>query len=240
LRGLWWGVSSSLLLSHPSLLISYTSCKARARASAEFDERVGCSAQQRNPIPHKPTTQHLLRTPLLTRSSHTEIKSLDGERKALVYDNYSKLITATDTIRKMRLNMEPLTPTTSTLSPAIAHIAETASSLASLLQQRAKANGGAAVGARVGAGGNGELVGGRRGKAEEKRNQRQTVKWVLDSPRRLQEQINSAEREAAEKEWEEVKSLLERWRGTEGVEEVREACEKVLAGELSMSHGTRA
>lgn len=30
-----------------------------------------------------------------------EIKGLDGERKALVYDNYSKLITATDTIRKV-------------------------------------------------------------------------------------------------------------------------------------------
>lgn len=32
----------------------------------------------------------------------TEIRGLDGERKALVYDNYSKLIAATDTIRKVR------------------------------------------------------------------------------------------------------------------------------------------
>lgn len=30
-----------------------------------------------------------------------EIKGLDGEKKALVYDNYSKLIAATDTIRKV-------------------------------------------------------------------------------------------------------------------------------------------
>lgn len=30
-----------------------------------------------------------------------EIRALDGEKKALVYDNYSKLITATDTIRKV-------------------------------------------------------------------------------------------------------------------------------------------
>lgn len=37
-----------------------------------------------------------------------EIKGLDGERKALVYDNYSKLIAATDTIRKVwsRLRVE--------------------------------------------------------------------------------------------------------------------------------------
>ena len=48
-----------------------------------------------------------------------EIKGLDGERKALVYDNYSKLITATDTIRKMRSNMDPLTPTTITLGPVV-------------------------------------------------------------------------------------------------------------------------
>lgn len=32
-----------------------------------------------------------------------DIRSLDGERKALVYDNYSKLIAATDTIRKVRV-----------------------------------------------------------------------------------------------------------------------------------------
>lgn len=30
-----------------------------------------------------------------------EIRGFDGERKALVYDNYSKLIAATDTIRKV-------------------------------------------------------------------------------------------------------------------------------------------
>ena len=30
-----------------------------------------------------------------------EIKDLDGERKALVYDNYSKLIAAADTIGKV-------------------------------------------------------------------------------------------------------------------------------------------
>lgn len=32
-----------------------------------------------------------------------EVRALDGERKALVYDNYSKLITATDTIKKVGL-----------------------------------------------------------------------------------------------------------------------------------------
>src|SRR2546423_9489822 len=35
----------------------------------------------------------------------SEIRNLDGERKALVYDNYSKLIKATRTIGRMRMNM---------------------------------------------------------------------------------------------------------------------------------------
>lgn len=33
-----------------------------------------------------------------------EIRALDAEKKALVYDNYSKLITATETIRKVRMD----------------------------------------------------------------------------------------------------------------------------------------
>ena len=32
----------------------------------------------------------------------TEIRNIDGERKALVYDNYSKLIGATNTIQRVR------------------------------------------------------------------------------------------------------------------------------------------
>jgi hypothetical protein len=32
-----------------------------------------------------------------------EIRGLDGEKKALVYDNYSKLIRATETIRRVRI-----------------------------------------------------------------------------------------------------------------------------------------
>lgn len=34
-----------------------------------------------------------------------EIKALDGEMKALVYDNYSKLITAMDTIKKVSFHI---------------------------------------------------------------------------------------------------------------------------------------
>ena len=39
-----------------------------------------------------------------------EIRALDAEKKALVYDNYSKLITATDTIKKVRTPLSPKAP----------------------------------------------------------------------------------------------------------------------------------
>ena len=32
-----------------------------------------------------------------------EIRNLDGERKSLVYDNYNKLVAATETIRKVSI-----------------------------------------------------------------------------------------------------------------------------------------
>ena len=148
-----------------------------------------------------------------------EIKGLDGERKALVYDNYSKLITATDTIRRMRSNMDPLTPATSTLSPAVAHIAETA--------------GGLAVGAKDGRDGGGEEISSegleeRKRVEEENKRQRDTVRWVLGTPRRLGGLLDDGRRGEAETDWEEVKGLLERWKGVGGVEEIRDECERIM------------
>jgi vacuolar protein sorting-associated protein 51 len=40
----------------------------------------------------------------LERELVSEIKNIDGERKALVYDNYSKLISATETIKKVGIS----------------------------------------------------------------------------------------------------------------------------------------
>ncbi|KXX80741.1 Vacuolar protein sorting-associated protein 51 [Madurella mycetomatis] len=57
-------------------------------------------------------TTHLLATSsladLLRTYTHvlSEMRALDAEKKALVYDNYSKLISATETIRRMRATMD--------------------------------------------------------------------------------------------------------------------------------------
>lgn len=132
-----------------------------------------------------------------------EIKSLDGEKKALVYDNYSKLITATDTIRRMRENMGPLTPSESALSPAVAHIAEMTAELATA--------------SRRGIDGSSGVIKNEAPEAmETKRRQRETVRWVLATPRRLEEFLKSGDRSAAESDWTEVEALLEKWENVRG------------------------
>ncbi|QDS71335.1 hypothetical protein FKW77_002152 [Venturia effusa] len=137
-----------------------------------------------------------------------EIRGLDGERKALVYDNYSKLIRATETIRKMRTNMDPLTPTTSTLAPAISHIAETATTLSRELEQN--------------------LPSPKDPEVDKRKKQKETVRWVLDAPRRLQQLIMEGRVDEAMSDWDIVRGLLDKWKGVQGTEAVQQACLGIL------------
>jgi hypothetical protein len=145
-----------------------------------------------------------------------EIKGLDGERKALVYDNFSKLITATDTIRQMRRNMEPATPSTSMLGPSVEHIAEVAGGLAGEAKVREKR------------GRDGEEGGEEERAADMKRSQRSTIRWVVGTPRRLGGLLDEGRTGEAEKDWEEVKRLLEKWEGVAGVEDLRDECQRII------------
>ncbi|EME40047.1 hypothetical protein DOTSEDRAFT_91345 [Dothistroma septosporum NZE10] len=139
----------------------------------------------------------------------SDIRSLDGEKKALVYDNYSKLIKATDTIRTMRERMDPMMPGTGTLGAAVGHIAATAAGL----QQELKD-------------GNGASGGG-------KNKERMLVKWVLGAPERLAKMRESGREDDAKSEWEKVEGCLGKWKGVDGVEDVRRRCEEIMAGEAA-------
>ncbi|KAK1067132.1 hypothetical protein LTR74_006674 [Friedmanniomyces endolithicus] len=141
----------------------------------------------------------------------SEIRGLDGEKKALVYDNYSKLIAATDTIKSMREKMDPVTET-STLMGDIARIAETASRLSS------------EMGKQYG-GGTGDAG---RDQVRKRRAQQEMVKWVLGTPDRLQQLVAEGKTEEAEAQWNEVSELLARWGRVEGVEQIRRRCLEAL------------
>jgi hypothetical protein len=107
------------------------------------------------------------------------------------------------------MNMDPLTPTTSTLAPAISHIAETAATLSRELATNVPANG--------------APIALRHPKAV------QTVQWVLDAPDRLEQLLLDDKRDEAQKDWETVRALLDKWEGVKGVEDIRIACEKALS-----------
>ena len=109
--------------------------------------------------------------------------------------------------------MDPLTPTTSTLSPAIAHIAETARSLAGSLQDRS-------------------VDSGKAQNLMKKRKQQETVRWVLATPQRLQDLIEEGKREEARSDWEEIELLLQQWDGAAGVSDLKEQCLNTLGKSL--------
>lgn len=118
------------------------------------------------------------------------------------------------------MNMDPLTPATSTLSPAVSHIAETAALLAKSFRDRASASN--IEGAE----------GGRESKNSRRRQEQATVRWVLAAPTRLRAMLETGGEEAA-KEWTEVQRLLGKWEGVAGVEELRSTCMKIMSEEKS-------
>lgn len=124
----------------------------------------------------------------------------------------------------MRSNMDPLTPTTSTLSPAISHIAETAASLSTALNGR---------------GGNADRDSGSgdepgvdaESKPQKQQQQHETVRWVLGAPLRLRIMLDAGKAEEAADDWGGVQRLLGKWEGIRGVEEVRDECAKIMRSE---------
>ena len=135
-----------------------------------------------------------------------KIRGFDGERKALVFDNYSKLITATDAIRKMRANMEPHAPTTSTLGPAIAHIAQVSASLVQNIPPSPVAT---TFPFSI-------------------KRKKETVAWALARPGRIEELIKDGQGEEAERVFAPLEAILEKWQGVRGTEELRQKARKAL------------
>lgn len=151
-----------------------------------------------------------------------EMRALDAEKKALVYDNYSKLIAATETIRRMRMDMDPLNPVASTLDPAIGRVYEMARGLKESL-------GGQGAG-------NGDVD-------QRKRRTREVVRAVLEVPDRLRKLVAQNMVEDARREWDVPRRLLLRWKeqgiGGADVEEVLKEGDDILRAALEGSGNTK-
>ena len=68
-------------------------------------------------------------------------------------------------------------------------------------------------------------AGGGAKERRRKKEQKERVRWVLEAPRRL-EGMGKAE---ANDEFQQVRKALDAWEGVTGVEELRHACERVMA-----------
>jgi hypothetical protein len=155
----------------------------------------------------------------------TDIRALDAERKALVYDNYSKLITATETIRKMREKMDPLNPVATTLDPAIASIYARAEAI----REELKASMPEAKRREM------EMGAEKRRELLRKRRRREVVLRVLETPEKVRVLVKEGREEEAKRIWERSLALLERWKergvGGEDVQDCIEDGEAALKGE---------
>ncbi|KAK9479101.1 Vps51/Vps67-domain-containing protein [Lipomyces japonicus] len=142
-----------------------------------------------------------------------EIRTLDGEGKALVYDNYSKLISATETIQSMRGNMDPLKPTTEALEPAVAHIAEVSTTLIATLSERRRQN---AVGDSV-----------STLSADDKK---ELLDTIVRSPYWLRELKSKGEDDKANAAWQNLSIVLDKLKLVKGIDKIRESCLAAMEG----------
>ena len=142
----------------------------------------------------------------------SEIKNLDGERKSLVYDNYSKLIKATQTIGNMQKSMnEGNVGSLEKLQPAVEGIAR----MAAYLDR----------GRKSGAGGHD----GRESLRAEKQK-REAVRWVVGAPGRFEGYVEEGQMEEMKSEWKSISKTLDKWQGVKGVDEIRINCEQIMKG----------
>lgn len=167
-----------------------------------------------------PWLQNLLRTGSLQEVLKTEatlvseIRNLDGERKALVYDNYNKLIKAVSTIGEMQRGMT------------------TDAGLNGIKDLDVKMDRLHATARDIAAMGKGELQSREESQARKRyrldKKKKSLVQWVVDAPRRLAAMKENGEVDAANREWREVKQYLDRWSNVTGVQQVRETCEQMM------------
>ncbi|KAK9376413.1 Vps51/Vps67-domain-containing protein [Lipomyces chichibuensis] len=143
-----------------------------------------------------------------------EIRTLDGEGKALVYDNYSKLISATETIQSMRGNIDPLRPTSSTLEPAVAHIAEVSTTLIATLSERRRKNASEDMASN--------------GTGHSNKEMSEFLRVVVDAPRRIRELVQKGDVEKARADWDIIEPVLNRLKGIKGVDKIMEDCINAL------------
>jgi hypothetical protein len=110
----------------------------------------------------------------------------------------------------MRESMEPLTPTTSTLEPAVSHIERVSRELVSTTSAAAPAV--------------------RKEGGEEKGVE--VVRWAVEAPGKIEALVKEGRKEEAEMVWERLQALCEVWEGRKGVQGLKRKGEEAMKVEV--------
>ncbi|KAJ9655847.1 hypothetical protein H2198_005384 [Neophaeococcomyces mojaviensis] len=170
----------------------------------------------------------------------SEIRNLDGERKALVYDNYSKLIKAVATIGEMQrsINGPATTDAMKVMSvQVLGGDVGVKGGLEGVEELESKMESLRATVRELASGQHGDQKAKdekkrRRDERDAQKKRKEIVKWVLDAPERLKALVDEGKKNEAEKTWTTVKKYLDRWKNVKGISEVRRACEEVYGDRL--------
>ena len=163
----------------------------------------------------------------------SEIRTLDGERKALVYDNYSKLIKAVGTIAEMQKGMHKDTQRhrlanvlgkQNVQQPVgLDGVKEVGDKLDGLLKVMKELSPGEKVNTQ-------QVV-----ESTQQKRQKEAVGWALGAPQRLQHLLDEDRREDAENVHASLLEMLSEWKGVNGVDELRQTCAGIMSREEDKS-----
>ncbi|KAI8087890.1 Vps51/Vps67-domain-containing protein [Gilbertella persicaria] len=135
-----------------------------------------------------------------------EIREIDGDMKTLVYENYSKFISATDTIRKMKSNVESMESEMARLNENIAQISNQSKTI------------------------NQEL-GPNRQKIQQLSNVHNSLKrlqFVFDLPNRLQHCLNKGKYSQAVKYYSKASRLLNHYQHMAAFKGIERDCMQIM------------
>jgi len=132
-----------------------------------------------------------------------------------VYDNYSKLIAATDTVGRMSGEMQGMEREMRVVREGMEGVVGVVGKVVDTGKGRGKGSAGT------------EEEAGKEGIMDKsggtgRKDAVQTVKYVMDTPTRLARLMAAGNQDDAEADWAEVNQLLQKWTGVKGVKEIRE------------------
>ncbi|KAJ3170682.1 Vacuolar protein sorting-associated protein 51 [Geranomyces variabilis] len=138
----------------------------------------------------------------------TEIKQLDGDMKTLVYENYNKFISATDTIRSMKTNVENMEAEMDLLSQSMTKFNAASGAInRDLMEERKKLN-----------------------QLNSVDNLLKKLHFVFELPSRLHECVDKGQYSQAVRYYARVASLLDRYQHMAVFKKITEECRTIIDG----------